>query len=410
MALNQIMFKKLKSLTKDVFASIFFCAVPRLSKSVRLNEYGINFIGYAKAELGQGEALRSLVLDAEHAGLPLIVRDFEPHISSRQGNMTLSRYFSRDCSYALNCIGINPDQIFRLPFWLKYREWGCRYNIGYWFWELSNYPKAWLYAKKIVDEIWVNSDFVAEAMAQTGKRVVKIPFCVEFEEPSEKIGRKHFSLPATKFLFLFSYDFLSTSIRKNPEAVIKAFHTAFPPHVEDVGLVVKSVNGNQCAYLMDGLRRLASENRRIQIIDEYLTTDEMRALINCCDSYVSLHRSEGLGLGMAEAMYLGKPVIATAYSGNMEFMNEHNSCLVNYRLVSLSKGDYFNTQSQVWAEPNIESAASWMRWLYENRQEGERLGKAAANHMRRFHSRAIAGEAIKRRVNEIFAEQVARHV
>jgi hypothetical protein len=239
-------------------------------------------------------------------------------------------------------------------------------------------------------------------MRKSGKPVYKIPFSVAFVSPSERITRKQLGLDESAFLFLFSYDVLSSSGRKNPEAVIDAFLQAFPKQENaSVGLVIKSVNESVAPDLTARLLDRIQQDTRITIIDKVLATDEMRGLISCCDCYVSLHRAEGLGLGMAEAMYLGKPVIATAYSGNMEFMNEKNSYLIPYRMIPVDPDDYPNAQGQFWADPDVSAAAASMRSVFESPLDAKVIGQSAANYIRQHHSPEVSGRAVLERVRQI---------
>jgi glycosyltransferase involved in cell wall biosynthesis len=396
------MLKKIKCFIRDVWASVFFSVVLRKPRAFSSDQIGINFIGYAKAEMGLGEALRSLVRSLQTVKVPLLVRDFDPKIRSNQTNMEMAGFLEPACRYPINCLCINPDMLYRLPTWLRYREWTKQYNVGYWFWELSNFPGSWHYATKLVDEIWVNTEYVAEAMRKSGKPVYKIPFSVAFEQPSEHLTRKRLGLDESVFLFLFSYDVLSSSGRKNPDAVIDAFLEAFPKQENaSVGLVIKSVNDSASPDVTTRLLDRIQHDGRITIINKLLTTDEMRGLISCCDCYVSLHRAEGLGLGMAEAMYLGKPVIATAYSGNMEFMNEKNSYPVPYKLIPVDPEDYSNAQGQLWADPDVSAAVRSMRHVFQSPHDAKVIGQSAANYIRQHHSPDVSGRAVLERVRQI---------
>lgn len=364
---------------------------------------GVNLIGYAHAEMGLGEALRNTALALEYAHIPFLVRKLDVPLLNRQENLSMQQFMADHCKYGINCIGINPDLLYRLPKWLPYNEWGRRYNVGYWFWELANFPKAWRYACHLVDEVWVNTEFVANAVRQVHGRVYKIPFAIEFDAPDSRFNRQYFKLPASGFLFLFSYDFNSSAVRKNPDAVIEAFCRAFPETSSDVCLVVKSINGEQNSSALSRLKSSFSKDSRIIWVDGYLSTDEMRGLLNIADAYVSLHRSEGLGLGMAESMYLGKPVIATDYSGNTEFMCEDNSCLVPCTMVPVRAFEYPHHENQVWASPDIAAAAAWMQRLVDEPGLADSIGDLAKKYMRDHHSRAAMSQAIRDRVAEIGA-------
>ena len=191
-----------------------------------------------------------------------------------------------------------------------------------------------------VDEVWVATDFIRAAVQRaTTKPVTKIPTPV-VPRVERAYRRADFGLPDDRFLFLFSFDFNAYSVRKNPEAVLAAFRRAFPPGRNDVGLVVKSINGRNRPDDLARIEALIAGDQRITLIDRRFTRDEVFGLQQVVDSYVSLHRAEGLGLGLAESMYFGKPMIGTRYSGNLEFMNAQNSCLVDFDLIPVPPGNY----------------------------------------------------------------------
>lgn len=392
---------QLKGWVKWTLCALVYRWVPRHKPAASPASAGVNLIGYAQAEMGLGEALRNTARALEFAGIPFLVRKLDVPLLNRQNNLSMQAYMADHCHYGINCIAINPDLLYRFPQWLPYAEWGRRYNVGYWFWELENFPKAWRYACHLVDEVWVNTDFVADAVRQVHPKVYKVPFAVEFQAPNAELDRAYFDLPQDPFLFLFSYDFNSSSARKNPQAVIEAFRLAFTDQNESVTLVVKSINGEQNPEALAALKASLSGDPRIIWVDWYLTTEKMRALLNVSDAYVSLHRSEGLGLGLAESMYLGKPVIATNYSGNVEFMNDGNACMVPYRLVPVEPGAYPHYDGQRWAEPDTVAAAQWMQRLAREPGLANQICQRAADYMREHHSNAVMSAAIAERIKDI---------
>lgn len=388
-----------KAWLKWRLSKIFFRVVPR--KVDAHQPHGVNLIGYAHAEMGLGEALRNTAYALEAAAVPFLVRKLDVPLLNRQDNLSMQPFVAEDCRYAINCISINPDMLYQLPRWMPYREWGCRYNVGYWFWELANFPDAWRYACDLVDEVWVNTEFVAAAVRQAHHRVFKIPFAVEFATPASHLDRNYYGLPESDFLFLFSYDFNSSEYRKNPGAVIEAFKKAFQNQTTGVALVVKSINGERNPEALARLKESLQDDSRIIWVDGYLSTEEMRGLLRTADCYVSLHRAEGLGLGLAESMFLGKPVIGTAYSGNMEFMNDENSLLVPYRLIDVQPGEYHFSEGQQWADPDIDAAAECMRRVSADADLRKDIGAKAQTYMKAHHSLAVVSEALARRLADI---------
>ena len=382
-------------------AQLFFACVPRFLPRPNQRKLGMNLIGYYKADLGLGEALRYMAKALAQSSIPFLIRQFSPTLRTRQGNHSLDAYVQAECSYMVNCIIINPDMLYRLPIWVSYAEWTKRYNIGHWFWELSDFPKEWRYALPLIDEIWVNSDFNAQTMRQAHPRVTKIPFAIEFEIPGPQFTRAYFNLPQEGFLFLSSFDFHSSIHRKNPHAVIDAFLMAFADNSNIVRLAIKSIHGDSYPNEFMALKAKAQNDPRIIFIDSQFTTEEMRGLLQCADCYVSLHRSEGVGLGMAESMYLGKPVIATAYSGNMEFMSQSNACLISYQLIDVKSHEYPHANNQVWAEVSIQEAAMAMQKMISQPVWRQAIATQARKDMLEHHSFKVMEDAMTQRLIEI---------
>jgi glycosyltransferase involved in cell wall biosynthesis len=276
----------------------------------------------------------------------------------------------------------------------------ARYNIGYWAWELARFPDAWLPAFRHFDEIWAPSRFIQQAVADRAQcPVVHMPLAVDFSA-TQPLPRRHFGLPERRLLFLFYFDFTSYAARKNPQGALAAFRRAFPdPDREGVGLVIK-LNGME--QRPDDYARfresLAEAPRGVTLLDRVMTDHEVRNLVRVCDCFVSLHRSEGFGRGLAEAMHYGKPVIGTGYSGNVDYMHPDNACLVDYVLVPVRPGEYPHAEGQHWADPDVEQAASYMRALARDPGLRQRLGARAADYMRAHHSFAAAGARYRRRL------------
>lgn len=387
---------------KIIFFSLIFSALRVLkSKKISFIPFGINYIGYYTGTFGLGVALRTCVRASHTENIPLILRNIRPDIKNLQTDFSLRSLASSNCNYPINCFNINPDLFYKVPLWLKHSEWREKYNIGYWFWELANAPATWKYAAEFVDEVWVSSDFNLFAMRNLHSRVIKIPMGIHVEQSGTIFDLKKYGVNDSSFKFLTSFDFFSSFNRKNPISTIKAFLMAFPKCHTNVNLIVKSINGNQFPNELMLLKTAAQDDKRIIVIDSNLTSEEQTALMTLCNSYISLHRAEGFGLGLAEAMFLSKPVIATGYSGNLEFMNPENSFLVPYELKRIQKDEYSNAQGQYWADPNIFEASKVMKLVYENESLRTSIGLAAKCYIQKYHSINTMGNCIKNRLLEI---------
>jgi len=188
--------------------------------------------------------------------------------------------------------------------------------------------------------------------------------------------------------------------RKNPWATIEAFRRAFPNFEDRVGLVIKCHYGESHLEKFSLLQKLAEQDPRIIILDRLLSREEMYGLQSVCDAYVSLHRSEGFGLGMAECMALGKPVIGTGYSGNLEFMDNENSCLVDYTLIPVKPGQYIDYEpGWMWADPDVGHAAEYMVRLFEDPHYRHRISARAAADMAARYNRQVVGQIINDRLD-----------
>ncbi len=362
--------------------------------------HGVTLVGHLSAELGMGEAGRL----TEHAllagGVPYATLEFAAGESRNDHPYEVHRQSIGPGGYDVNLICINADNIGYFAACAGPGFFQGRYNIGVWAWELEVFPQEMRAGLEWVDEVWAISSFASEAIsAATQKPVLSMPLPVVPPAPSAEIDRSALGIP-DRFCFLYAFDMLSVFERKNPLGAIAGFRKAFAPGEGPV-LVLKVLNGNKRLYDMERLRRAASVHPDVIVIDRYMSVQEKNALMLTCDCYVSLHRSEGFGLTMAEAMALGKPVIATAYSGNLEFMNEHNSFLVPYQLVAVGPGSEPYPASARWAEPDLSAAADLMRLVYDHPDEAVLRGVRARQDIVFSHSPGARSMAVRSRLDEI---------
>jgi glycosyltransferase involved in cell wall biosynthesis len=292
---------------------------------------------------------------------------------------------------------LNADQAHNFAFHKGRSYFQGRYNIGAWAWELLDFPRDWLPRFKYFDEIWVPSSFVVDALSPVSPvPVIRIPHPISrvtIPTPPPDI-RRRFSINEEDFLFLFMFDYHSVLERKNPLGLIEAFRRAFSPG-DSAALLLKTSHTNR-----QSLKALTDTvaGAKISVIETILSRSDIHALYDACDCYVSLHRSEGFGLTPAEAMAAGKPVIATAYGGNMDFMNEGNSYLVKHNLVELDKDYPPYEKGSSWADPDVEHAAELMRFVYENRDEARATGKRAQAEIERTLAPPVVAEIMKERL------------
>jgi glycosyltransferase involved in cell wall biosynthesis len=281
------------------------------------------------------------------------------------------------------------------------------YRIGMWYWEVEEFPASQHEGFRHVDEVWVATDFVRRAIephSPVPVRTITPPL------PQARRGstRTHadLGLPERPYL-LFAFDYLSTAERKNPWGLVEAFELAFAPG-EGPLLVIKSINAHRRPDQAERLRLRVAGSPDVVLLENYLDGEDLDALVALCDCYVSLHRSEGLGLTMAEAMALGKPVIATGYSGNLQFMTDANSFLVPWKSIAIPSGCEPYPAGGMWADPDLGAAAQLMRTVFDEPELALARGREAASDIRTLHSPEVAGAQISARLAELVSARRAR--
>ena len=329
---------------------------------------GIDLIGFPRGKLGIGEQLRSLLRLAIKAGYKINVIDcYHESDEIENDHSEFDEFISNEFKYPLRIYSLTQNHLAALIYRYGTQYFNNAMNIFHLAWEFESRPTQLDFVLKFSEQIWGISDFTSKSFVNDfGITVKTMHNSVEIPK-FEKKSRKYFGIPEDKFLFCFSFDFNSWLTRKNPTAVIEAFKKAFPFN-SNVGLVIKVSNVNEQSSLWSKIFESINDCNSIYIINEVLERDVLFSLFDNCDSYVSLHRSEGFGLGIAENMLLGKPVICTSYSGNIDFCNQKNSYLVDYELVKVVEGEYPFSDGCNWAEPSVDSASKLMKEVYENKE------------------------------------------
>jgi glycosyltransferase involved in cell wall biosynthesis/lipopolysaccharide biosynthesis glycosyltransferase len=368
--------------------------------------FGVNVTGYINSEKGVGEGVRADIRALEAAGIPYLVNNFVDIHGSENTEKVLANY-SEENHYRTNLLHMNADQV---PFFAQQTSayFAGHFNIGYWTWELSSFPSEWCESFRYFDEIWVPSNFVLDAISRKSPiPVVRVPHSINpVPLVKQEWSRKRFGLRPDSFVFLFFFDFLSYMERKNPLGLVRAFKQAFGDR-EDVVLFIKCSHSHYAEPSFAMIKQ-ACQGKNVRLYDAVLPRAAVNALMSTCDCYVSLHRSEGFGLTLSEAMSLGKPVIATAYSGNMDFMTPSNSFPVKYRLVEIERDYGPYKKGWLWAEPDLDHAAHLMRQLYENRTTAIAVGRRARQDVLSQLHPEIVGKKVKERLLTLRAENLGR--
>ncbi len=360
----------------------------------RQRDHGVNVLGHLNLPCGLQRVAEAFAQAVSRRGIPVARRDIPAREASEP----------RVPSSLLSVENFGVTVLFLAPFWplaAFYERAGLNpragvRHVGYWYWEFNELPESWLDNARDYREIWAPSRFLESAYRRAfPDRVVAMPPGIAIAPPH--LRRSELGLPAERFLFLFAFDMGSGLERKNPLGLIRAFRRAFPDPREPATLVLKVLRERQHDEALQRLRREA-DSSSVLIVDEILSESRLLGLINACDAYVSLHRSEGLGLTMAEAMLMGKPTIATAYSGNLDFMTPENSYLVPYRLVPVERDWFPYRKGWLWAEPSEEAAAARMREVYDQRDQSRERGLLGMQDARDHFDMEAAGERYQRRL------------
>ena len=371
---------------------------------------GVNVIGHITGTMGLGVAARNTLTLFEANGQAFTAIDID---SGRRQvtDSTFAHLLSHPPSarHPVNLFHLNVQELINLldtrPRWLDVVR---HVNAIVPFWELPRLPfiPDWAGLLGSMDLVLAPSRFILESIERSAPTAHAVHYPQTVFLPAEiAASRDAFGLPHDAVLFFMNIDVTSDLARKNPTAAMAAFRAAFAPQErvpdERVFLVVKlghTTSGYPWADASQLMAELAAMPNAV-VIDRQLTYEETLSLNAACDVYVSLHRSEGLGLNLLEAMTLGRPVIATGWSGNMDFMTPGDSCLVGYELVPV-RATHFAYRpeaigpGQVWAEPSIPEAAQWMRRLADDESLRHRIGASARAAMDGRRSQVLEGRVL----------------
>lgn len=364
---------------------------------------GVNLVGFLSGEFGLGVSAR-LMDDALHeAGISTSVFDVSDVLlhrrtasfrngGRRRHNTSLICVNSSDVPYALDRVADVAEGT---------------HKIGMWYWELEELPESQRAGVDLVDEVWVATDFMRDAVQAAAPdlpvHTVTPPLPQRPAGPAPVLPPRFGIAPGQPY-FLFTFDYLSSAARKNPLGLVDAFLRAWPS--ADPGsplLVIKTINGDLAPLQSEHLRWVAADHDHIRIVDEYLPDEERHVLVAHCSAFVSLHRAEGLGLTIAEAMAWSKPVIITAYGGPLQFANTTNAFLVPWSpgRIERTEGPYL--AGLRWADPDLDVAARLMRQVVESPDLAAALGSRAAQDIREKHSVRAASGRVKDLLEESFA-------
>ncbi len=370
-----------------------------------IQDVRVTLVGHPFAPHGMGEHLRGAFRALRSAGVDAHVRDvygmYGPTSYESASDLRphlVARLDSDVAIFVLN--GDEREKAFQK---LGNEINGAGYRIVYPAWELARYPDCWARELEHYDEVWAASRFSMDAFAKN----VHVPVhhlplpCHPIL--TRQLSRRYFEISETSYTFVFFFDLTSFIERKNPFSLLSAFaklRNARP--FADVQLVIKANNKHaDPAAFSRFCAAVEPFGRHARIIDRVLTHNEVKSLVTVGDAFVSMHRSEGFGFGLAEAMYFGKPVVATAYSGNVDYMTPDTTHLVPYTPVPVREGQYPHGVGQVWAEPDVDVAAARMIELVDDPARGRELGARASAHVRTHYSLRATGMRYAARLEQI---------
>ena len=364
---------------------------------------GINLYGFFKAENGLAQGVRMYARAIEEGKIPhtFLNTDFIGWLP--QNETTFDDRLTKENKYAVNVMHVNPDQWQEACGMFPRSQFNGHYNIGIFQWELEKAPEDWKPLFDYVDEVWTPSGFTARTMRkETDKPVIPMLYCIETPY-DESLTRADFGLSDEDFLVLMMFDSNSFASRKNPGAAIDAFREAYGENPEHVKLVIKISNpkDEDVAFVEEHIGGKAGYT----LITERMDKERLNSLIRLCDVFLSLHRSEGYGLVLAEAMSLGTATVATNWSANTEFMPEGTACLVDYTMVPVGNAYRYELEGIEWADPDVHQAAEYLKRLHDEPAYMEQIVKAGQKQIREQLSVEKCAEKIRERLDEIIKNE-----
>jgi glycosyltransferase involved in cell wall biosynthesis len=353
--------------------------------------FGVNLIGHARGRFGVGEDVRMAAKALESVNVPFVICDLPAGDFLGPDDNSVVHHLSEEFPYSITMFCMTGMETLRAVAQMRSKIINRRFAVGFWPWELPEWPRYLRRSYDMVDEVWASSAYTYHAFARSSPIPVRqVPMAVWVDE-SDALNRSDFALPEDRFLFAFAYDGLSHATRKNPQACLEAFDLAFPRGDEPVGLVIKGLRADG-SPAWAALKERAKSDPRLFLITESLPRPRLFDLYRSIDCFVSLHRAEGFGRNIAECMALGKPVITTAHSGNMDFTDHSTAALVTVDMKPVLPGAYPHGAGQIWAEPDVEVAGEQLKRMFTDKAWRDGLAEKGRERVRSLYDPATVGK------------------
>lgn len=365
---------------------------------------GVNLVGWPEATSGTAEVCRNMREALDAAGLPWVLHDLG-RWRPRRGEAGPSDP-QDGLPYEVTLLHANADMTAEAIARLPRAAVAGRTHVGYWFWELAHFPLELAAAFAPLAEVWTPTRFCAEAIRALAPVPVRVVAPAVPEPARRPADRAELGVEPRACLFLFAFDAHSVPERKNPLGLLAAFAAACERARRPLALLLKTQNLDPDSALARELRRRTA-GLPVRILDASLDTAGMHGLLAAADAYVSLHRSEGLGLPLVESMWLGKPVIATGYGGVTDFFDETTGFVVPHRLVPLTERHGPYPAGAVWAEPDLAAAVERMLAVADGGPEVERRAVAGRERVAALFSPAAAGRRLRAALGRLAAARAA---
>ncbi len=345
----------------------------------------VRVVGLHGSGTGIGKSARLCMLALEQCGYRAFATDISRHFGVKS-DLPYPKGVAEGAP-AINILHLNPPMLLRGVMASGLRAFRNAFNVGYWAWELQDIPLEWRRAIPYLDAIMVPSEFSRAPIQRHADIPVSTVSHPLYLDPTLAQCLAARAPRFDRFTVCFTFSFSSSMERKNPLGAIEAFGKAFGGS-NDVELVLKTSGGAKYPGERQHVLAAIGSAPNIRMIDEVWDDRQVLELIQRSHVYLSLHRSEGFGLTIAEAILLGTPCIATGWSGNVEYMNHPAAYPVPYRLTDVSDPHpAFRNLDAQWADADTDSAAQMLRSIAGDFE----AARVRAAHLM-AHSRAIMAE------------------